>query len=57
VPPAIEQVECPRYPEHGMTSKRWLAPEEREMFTKIENEDVFEIDCHFCGKYEYREIS
>jgi hypothetical protein len=53
MPPATVQVECPRFPEHGMASKRWLTQDEREMFTKDDGNDVFEIDCKICGKYEY----
>ena len=38
-----------------MTSKRWLTPDEWEIFAKDEKLDVFEIDCRLCGKYEYCE--
>jgi hypothetical protein len=55
MPPATKQVECPRFPEHGMTTKRWLTQDEREMFTHDEGKDVFEIDCKICGKYEIRD--
>jgi hypothetical protein len=57
MPPATVQVECPRFPEHGMTTKRWLPQDEREMFMKHEDKDVFEIDCKICGKYEFRDDS
>jgi hypothetical protein len=55
MPPATVQVECPRFPEHGMASKRWLTLDEREFFRNDESEDVFEIDCKTCGKYEIRD--
>jgi redox-regulated HSP33 family molecular chaperone len=54
MPPAPERIKCPRNPSHGMATKRWLPPEEREMITEGEG-DVFEIDCEFCGKTEYRD--
>ena len=53
MPPPTEQIKCPRDPAHGLANKRWLAPEERQMITRGDG-DVFEIDCHFCGKYENR---
>ena len=50
----LERITCPNDPEHGMVNKRWLPPAEREMITKWDG-DVFEIDCQYCGKYEYPE--
>lgn len=51
MPPASEQIKCPRYPDHGMVTKRWLPPEEREMITKVEG-DVYAVKCPLCGEYE-----
>jgi hypothetical protein len=48
---ATEQIACPHYPEHGLATKRWLPPDERQMITKVPG-DVFEIDCPYCGKTE-----
>jgi hypothetical protein len=53
IEPAIDQIACPRAPSHGMVTRRWLPLEEREMLTKVSG-DVFEIDCKFCGSYEYQ---
>jgi hypothetical protein len=53
MPPVTEQIACPKNPDHGIVSNRWLSPEEREMI-RGESGDVFEIDCPDCGKYEYR---
>jgi hypothetical protein len=53
MPPADEQIRCPREPSHGFCTKRWLAPEDRQMITNWDG-DVFEIDCAICGKYETR---
>jgi hypothetical protein len=52
--PASQYIFCPKNPDHGMTTKRWLHHDDREMITR-NDEDVFEIDCPICGKYEYRE--
>jgi hypothetical protein len=54
--PAIEQVKCPRFPDHGMIAMRLLAPDERQMITAADG-DVFEIDCPVCGKYEYAAVA
>ncbi len=54
MPPAIQQIKCPRNPDHGVVTKRWLAPGERQVLDEWKG-DVFEIDCTFCGKYEYRD--
>jgi hypothetical protein len=54
LPPATVEIICPHNPDHGMTVKRWLPPEEREMLIKVPG-DVFEIDCPYCGKTEYRD--
>jgi hypothetical protein len=51
MPVATDQIRCPRNPDHGLVTKRCLAPEEREMITRV-NGDVFEIGCHVCGRYE-----
>jgi hypothetical protein len=51
--PATDQIVCPRNPDHGLVTKRWLPLEERESLTEAAG-DVFEIDCMECGKYEYR---
>jgi hypothetical protein len=48
-------VECPRNPEHGTASKRWLPFDERETYRSSKDENVFEIDCRTCGKYEFRD--
>jgi hypothetical protein len=53
MPPSLEQITCPRFPEHGLATKWWLPPEEREMFTKGAG-DVFAIKCQLCGEYEWR---
>jgi hypothetical protein len=50
---APEEIQCPRFPEHGLATKRWLPPKEREMITKIAG-DVFAIKCERCGEYEWR---
>ncbi len=47
----IDQIPCPRYPEHGMSTTRWLPPEEREMLTDV-NGDVYAVKCPLCGEYE-----
>jgi hypothetical protein len=47
-----EEIACPRFPEHGTATKRWLAPSERQMLVEEKTADVFEIDCPRCGKYE-----
>jgi hypothetical protein len=52
--PNSQEIKCPRYPDHDAT-KRLLPAEEREQITRFPEEDVYEIDCPFCGKYEYRE--
>jgi hypothetical protein len=54
VEPIIEQITCPKNPDHGMVNKRWLHPDDRQMITKGVD-DVFEIDCAHCGKYEHRD--
>ena len=54
MPPAPERIRCPHNPDHGIATKRWLPPEERQMIT-VGDGDVFEIDCEFCGKTEYRD--
>ena len=46
-------MKCQREPAHGLVNRRWVAREERQMITR-EDGDVFEIDCHFCGKYKIR---
>lgn len=48
---ASEYIKCPRNPDHGIATKRWLPPEERELLTKY-NGDVFAIRCAHCGEYE-----
>jgi hypothetical protein len=53
MPPATQQIKCPRDPAHGLANKQWLAPEDRQMITNWDG-DVFEIDCASCGKYECR---
>jgi hypothetical protein len=50
--PAIDRIACPKNLTHGMVSKRWLHPDDRQMITKFDS-DVFEIGCEVCGKYEY----
>jgi hypothetical protein len=52
MPPAPEQIACPRNPDHGMTTKRWLPPEERELLTKVKG-DVYAVKCPHCGEYEW----
>jgi hypothetical protein len=52
MPPKTEQIDCPRFPDHGPAFKRWLPPEARETITEKPASDVFEIDCPVCGKYE-----
>jgi hypothetical protein len=53
MPPEPQRITCPRHPDHGIATVRWLPPEEREMITAGDG-DVFEIDCPFCGKTEFR---
>jgi hypothetical protein len=55
MPPASEQIACPRNPDHGMATKRWLPPEERELTRPREGAEVYEIDCPHCGRFEYQE--
>lgn len=31
---SIDEIQCPRNPDHGMVPTRWLPTEEREMITK-----------------------
>jgi hypothetical protein len=50
----LETIKCPKFPDHGLTVKRWLRPDEREALT-LGAGDVYEIDCHHCGKYECRD--
>jgi hypothetical protein len=52
-----EQVACPRNADHGMAIKRWLRGEYegRDGSRSARVADIFEIDCHLCGKYEIRE--
>jgi hypothetical protein len=47
----VDQILCPRYPQHGMATTRWLPPEEREMITNVQG-DVYAVKCPTCGEYE-----
>jgi hypothetical protein len=53
MPRARENIACPRHPDHGIASKRWLSVEEREILTKTKG-DVFAITCAICGEYEWQ---
>jgi hypothetical protein len=57
MPRETEQIACPKYPDHGVVIKRWLAPEERELIRPREGAEVYEIDCPHCGKFEYQEYA
>ncbi len=46
-------VACPRYPDHGVVRIRWLPLAERELITKRDIADVYEVECRLCGKYEW----
>lgn len=55
MPTELEQVNCPRFPDHGLVITRRLLPSERQMINGNEEAEVFEIQCPECGTYEYRE--
>jgi hypothetical protein len=52
-----EEIKCPRYPDHGMTLKRWLrsdGPDPVKAGDALPRQ-VFVIDCPVCGQYEHPE--
>jgi hypothetical protein len=51
----VENITCPKYPDHGTVTKQWLPPDQREQITKEGVEYVFKVDCPHCGQYEYVE--
>jgi hypothetical protein len=53
--PASQQVNCPKNPDHGPVLMRWLPPAEREQIARIPEDDVYEVDCPQCGKYEHHD--
>ena len=57
MPPPTVQVVCPRYPEHGMTSKRWLTPDEWEMFAKDEQSDDFAANTSIAKSGKIKTVS
>jgi hypothetical protein len=46
------EITCPRNPDHGKATQRWLPREERQNITKASITDVYEVDCHICGRFE-----
>jgi hypothetical protein len=52
VPPELRTLACPKYPDHGNVRVRWLPVDEREQIANKRVEDIVEIDCPVCGKYE-----
>jgi hypothetical protein len=52
IPQPIE-ITCPRNPDHGKATKRWLPPVERQNITSLKVDDVYEVDCAICGRFEW----
>lgn len=58
VRPKTAKIACPKKPEHGLATKRWLRGEYRQAtneFNGAQIADMYEIACPVCGKYEIRQ--